>query len=806
MKISLNWLKQYVDTTLPPKEVARRLTMAGSEVKGQQVIGENWEGIVVGRITAVNAHPNADRLTLVTIDLGGSEETVVCGAPNVAVDTKVAYAPVGARLINPNTGEQETLKSAKIRGVVSSGMACSEKELGISEDHTGILVLSDEAEVGRPLADYLGDVIFNMDITPNRPDCLSMIGLAREIAALTGQTVHLPDASYEEVEPSVESQVSVEITAPDLCPRYCASLITGISIGESPRWMQERLISYGMRPINNIVDVTNFVMLEYGQPLHSFDYEKLSGRKIIVHRASEGEEMVSLDGIERTLAGNMLVIADAERAVALAGVMGGANSEVTEETTSILLESASFNPRSIHYTGRILNMPSEACMRFERGISPELTLPAIKRATQLIAELGGGQVARGIIDVYPGRVEPQPLAITTEEVKRVLGVEFNREQIEATLSSLGFECQAGSSASEVLATAPCWRSDISIPVDLVEEVARVIGYDEIPTTMLNTPIPQQSPAPVIELKRKLGESLTGYGFHEIVTNPLVNLEMLNRLYPESHSASPAPIKLANPISIMHEYLRPNLRVGLMAALVTNRRIGGPVRFYELGKVYLPQLDDLPEEVEMLCGVLSGLRDEPSWQNASSSLGEAAPFSFFDAKGIVEGLLTGLGVPSSYELSTDETLHPLKQAAIVTDGGQVGIVGELHPAVLEGFDIPGPVQFFEISLPALLPFIHGHRMFQPIPRFPAMLRDVALVVDVGTAYQQIVNIMRGFPLVEQVALFDVYSGDQVPPGKKSLACRITYQSPDHTLTDEEVNRVQKRILDKLSRDLGATLRS
>ena len=806
MQISLNWLKEYVDINLPPKEVARRLTMAGTEVKGMQVIGENWENIVVGRITAVNPHPNADRLTLVTIDLGGSEETVVCGASNVAVDAKVAYAPVGARLINPHTGKQETLKSARIRGVVSSGMACSEKELGISEDHTGILILSEEAEIGRPLADYLGDVIFNMDITPNRPDCLSIIGLAREIAALTSKTVHLPDAGYEETDPPVESQVSVEIAAPDLCPRYCASLIKGISIGESPQWMQERLISYGMRPINNVVDVTNFVMLEYGQPLHSFDYEKLSGRKIIVRRAGEGEEIVSLDGVERVLGGNTLVIADAERAVAVAGVMGGANSEVTEETTSILLESASFNPRSIHYTGRTLDMPSEACMRFERGISPELTMPAIKRATQLIAELGSGQVARGIVDVYPGKVEPQPVAVTTGEVKRVLGVEFSREQIETTLNLLGFECQAGSSASEVVAVAPYWRSDISIPVDLVEEVARIIGYDEIPTTMLNTPIPRQDPDPVIGLKRALGESLTGYGFHEIVSNPLVALETVNGLYPESHSPSPAPLKLANPMSIMHEYLRPNLRVCLMATLMTNRRVEGPVRLYEMGKVYLPRPDDLPDEVEMLCGVLSGPRREPSWQDMSAGSGEVVSFDFFDAKGVVESLLSRLGANASYQPSSDETLHPVKQAAIVVDGGQIGVIGELHPAVVEAFDMLGPVYLFELSLPALLPLTRERRMFQPIPRFPATVRDVALVVDAGTAYQQVVDIIEGFPLVEQVALFDVYSGDQVPPGKKSLACRIIYQSPGHTLTDEEVNRVQKRILDRLSRDLGATLRS
>jgi phenylalanyl-tRNA synthetase beta chain len=580
-----------------------------------------------------------------------------------------------------------------------------------------------------------------MDVTPNRPDCLSIIGLAREVAALADGTVHLPDASYEETDPAITEKVSIEIDAPDLCPRYCASLITGISIGESPKWMQERLISYGMRPINNIVDITNFVMLEYGQPLHSFDCDKLRGGKIVVRRAGEGEEIVSLDGVERVLGANMLVIADAERAVAVAGVMGGANSEVTDETTTILLESASFNPRSIHYTGRTLDMPSEACMRFERGISPELTMPAIERATQLMAEFGGGRVARGIIDVYPGRAEPKPVAVTTEEVKRVLGVEFSREQIESTLNALGFECRAGSSESEVVATAPYWRSDISIPVDLVEEVARIIGYDEIPTTMLGDPIPRHDPDPVIGLKRKLGENLTSYGFHEIISDPLINLETLNRLYPESHSPSVVPLKVANPMTLMHEYLRPDLRVCVLMALANNRHAEGPVRLFEQGKVYMPRTDDLPDEVEMLCGVLSGPRNEMSWLGASNnSSDEVVSFDFFDTKGIVEGLLSRLGATAIYEPASDEMLHPVKQAAIMVNGNRMGVVGELHPAVMEAIEIPGPVYLFEISLPALLPFAQERRMFQPIARFPAMLRDMALVLDAGTAYQKVVDVI------------------------------------------------------------------
>jgi len=786
MKISLNWLKQYVDITVPPAELADKLTMAGSEVKGVEVIGGSWESIVIGQITAVNPHPNADRLTLVTIDFGTGQETVVCGAPNVRVGVKVAFAPVGAQLIDPRSGDMFNLKSAKIRGVVS---------------HEGILILPDEAPLGIPLADYMGDAIFNMDITPNRVDCLSMIGIAREIAALTGQAVHLPEVSYEEADPPVEQQIAVEIADPDLCPRYCASLITGIKVGESPAWMQERLISYGMRPINNIVDVTNFVMLDYGQPLHAFDYERIRGKKIIVRRATDGEVLVSLDGEERKLSKDMLVIADEERAVALAGVMGGANSEVTEQTTSILLEAANFNPASIHYTGRVLRMPSEACMRFERGISAEVVLPALRRATQLIAELGGGRAARGVVDVYPGRKGTEPILLSTSEVKRVLGVEFSLEQIINALTSLGFDCQPAASGSEVRATAPYWRSDISLSVDLVEEVARIIGYDEIPTTMLSQPIPKQSREPVVELKRELSRCLTGYGFQEIVSYSTTGLELLGKLLPETHSPEPVPLHVLNPMTIEQEYLRPNLRAGLLNTLSVNMgHVSGGIRLFELARVYLPRPNDLPEEPEILCAVLTGPRYEESWQGGGDEM-----VDFFDAKGIVESLLGQFGVTADFMENQDESLHPVKQAAIVADDSKLGVVGELHPRVLEAFEISGPVYLFEISLSELLPYTAGYKVFQPIARFPATVRDMALVVDAGVAYQKVVDIINDFPLVERVAIFDVYSGEQVPVGKKSLACRVTYQSPTHTLTDEEVNKVQQKILRRLSHDLGAVLR-
>ena len=801
MKVPLNWLKEYIALTLPPADLANRLTMAGSEVKGMQVIGGSWENIVVGQITAINPHPNADRLSLVTIDLGTERQTVVTGAPNLNLGDKVAFAYVGAQLIDGHTGKVATLKPAKIRGIVSTGMACSEKELGISDSHEGIMVLPAEAPVGTPLSEYLGDVIFDLDVTPNRPDCLSVIGIARELSSLTGQSFHLSPVSYEETALPVNEKISVEITAPELCPRYCASLVNGVKIAESPKWMQQRLLACGMRPINNIVDITNYVMLEHGQPLHAFDYGRIRGKRIIVRRAAGGEAIVTLDGVERVLSKDMLVIADEERSVAIAGVMGGANSEVTEQTTSILLEAANFSPASIHYTGRALFLPSEACMRFERGIRPELTLPALKRATQLITQLAGGEATRGVVDVYPGKLDREPILLSTEEVKRLLGIEFSLDQIVEALTSLGFDCKPVASASEVWVTAPYWRSDIQQAVDLIEEVARIIGYDKIPTTMLGRPLPRQDPEPILSLKQEVRRSLTGYGFQEVITYSLTGLEMLTKLLPEPSPLEPVLLRVANPMTADQEYLRPNLRANLLSALSLNQRHeDGGIRLFELGKVYLPRQNDLPDEPEVLCGILTGPRLEMSWQGGDELL------DFFDAKGMVEGLLRRLGVEASFEECADESLHLSKQAAIVIAGNRLGVVGELHPKVAEAFEISGTVYLFEINLTTLLPFTLGYKRFQPVLRFPAIVRDMALVIDAQITHHKVQALIKSFPLVEQVTLFDVYSGEQVPPDKKSLAYRITFQSPTHTLTDEEVNQVQQKILDKLSHELGATLRS
>jgi phenylalanyl-tRNA synthetase beta chain len=803
MKVPLSWLKDYVDLTLPVMELAEKLTLAGHEVAGIETTGGDWDNVIVGRITAVNPHPNADRLRLATVDLGAGEETVVCGAPNLTVGDKIAFARVGARLTDPYTGQVEELKPARIRGVVSAGMICSEKELGISDSHEGILVLSTDAPVGTPLAMHLGDTVLDIDVTANRPDCLSVVGIAREVAALTGQKMHIPEIKYAETGGPIESQIDIEIADPDLCPRYCATLITGVRIAESPAWLQARLVAGGQRPINNIVDITNYVMLEYGQPLHSFDYNNIRGRKIVPRRAAEGEVFYTLDGVERKLTGDMLVIADGQGTVAIAGVMGGLDSEVTEGTTSILLEAASFKASSIHYTSRKLGLTSEASMRFERGISAGLTIPALRHATRLIAELGGGTVAKGLIDVYPGRQEPAPIPLTPPEVRRVVGVDYSLEQITSTLASLGFECRASGPGIE--ATPPYWRSDIRLDVDLIEEVARIAGYDKIPATLLGEPLPPQDPSPRLDLKKTLRRGLAGGGFQEIITYSLTSLQQLASLAPDRRPPSPLPVRVVNPMSADQEYLRPTLRANLLATLVSNRRHeDGGIQLFELGRIYLPRENDLPAEPECLCGILSGPRVGRSW------LGGDGQFDFYDAKGVVEALMERIGVSAGFENAADPGLHPIRQAAVVIarDGAKtsIGFIGELHPKVADAFEVAGTVGLFEIDVTALLPFAISRRMYRPVSRFPGTIRDLALVVDAGVTHRQVMGVFRGFSLISEVELFDVYSGKQVAPGQKSMAYRLVYQSDTHTLTDEEVGRVQEQVLQRLTGELGAALRA
>jgi phenylalanyl-tRNA synthetase beta chain len=800
MKVSLRWLKEYVDFSLPVKELSERLTLAGLEVGEMKVIGGNWDNIVVGKVIDVSPHPNADRLKLVTVDLGKERSTVVCGAPNVTDGIKVAFARVGAQLVDGHSGEMVQLKPAKIRGVVSEGMVCSEKELGISDSHEGIMILPEEAVVDTPLSEYIGDTILDLDITPNRPDCLSVIGIAREIAALTGSKVNIPEIHYNEPGKAVDSQAAVQIDEPNLCPRYCASLLSNIKIAESPQWMQRRLLACGMRPINNIVDVTNYVMLEYGQPLHAFDYKKIRGRQIIVRRAAGGESMATLDGVQRALNSNILVIADKEMAIAVAGIMGGGDTEVREDTTTVLIESANFNQAVIHRGSLALRLSSEASLRFEKGLSRDLPLIALKRATQLLAELAQGEAAVGIIDVYPGKRQSTPILFPVSDVRRLLGMEFKVSEICKTLELLGFDCRQVESNSQLKVKVPWWRTDINYSADLVEEIARIIGYDKIPTTMLSSSLPRYEPAPMIHLRWQLRSILVGCGFQEVLNYSLTSLEMLGMLSSELRLLGPSPMKVSNPMSKEQEYLRTSLRAGLLSVLARNERYEeNGVRLYEIGKVFMPREMDLPEEHEMLCAVLSGSQRRLSWR------GEEEPVDFFVAKGVVETILARLGIEARFEASQDESLFPGRTANVVV-GGKLGTVGELHPKVSKAFGLSTTAYLVEIDLDKLSSLAANLKTFRAIPRYPSTSRDVALLVDEKVTYQQICFIIHSFSLVSSVVLFDFYLGEQVPEGKKSLAFRIVYQSLTHTLTDGEVDEVQQQIIDRLQRELGATLRS
>lgn len=799
MKVSLKWLRDYVDVALPPRELADKLTMSGTEVGGIQTIGGNWENIAVGQVSALTKHPNADRLLLATVDLGKENFQVICGAPNIKTGQKVPFAGVGAELIDPGTGQPTKLKTARIRGVVSEGMVCSEKELGISDRHEGIVVLPEDAPVGTPLAEYLGDVIFDLKITPNRPDCLSVIGIAREVAALTEKRVRLPEVSYDEQARPIGEFISIEIVDPDLCRRYCASLVTEVKVKPSPRWMQERLLSSGVRPINNVVDITNYVMLEYGQPMHAFDYHKIAGKRVLVRRARGDEAVVTLDGVERYLTSEMLVIADEERTIGLAGVMGGANTEITEQTTSVLLESANFNQVNTRRTSAGLRLRSEASLRFERGLSPELPLPALRRATQLMVELAEGKVARGIIDLYPGRLEREPILLTVEQVRRILGIELSVDQLVRVLGLLGFRCETVGTTPDLIVTVPYWRIDIRLADDLVEEVARIIGYDQIPTTTLSSRLPSYQPNPTLDLREKIRNILVGCGLQEIITYSLTSQAMLNKLQPKPSGA--IPLRVANPLTLEQEYLRTTLRGSLLATLAANEKHEeGSIRLFEIGKVYLPRANDLPEERELLTGVVSSPRSERSWLRNERS------FDFFYTKGILEILFDRLGVEVTFEATEDPLLLPGKTTEILTNGTKVGIMGELHPEVATRFDISShAVCLFEADLEELLWFAMTGHKYRPLPRFPAIVRDIALAVDAGLASKEVQDIIQASPLVSQVRVFDVYRGKQVPPGKRSIAYSVVYQSPERTLTDEEVDKAQQVILDRLKQELGATLR-
>ena len=796
MRVPLSWLRELVDWALPAEELAHRLTMAGLEVGAVERIGGTWDGCSVGRVVAVEPHPNADRLTLCTVDTGDEHVRVVCGAPNVAAGQNIAFARAGARLYDSRSGELTTLKAATIRGVRSEGMVCSERELGLGPDHDGILVLPDDAPVGVPLEQLLGDTVLDIDVTANRPDALSLLGVAYEVAAIAGTSVREPALDYPEDGPPIDEQVSVEVWDADLCPRYTASLVTGLAVGPSPQWMQDRLLRAGMRPINNVVDVTNYLMLELGQPLHAFDYHRVKERKVIVRPARPAEALLGLDGVQRRLRPPMLVIADAQDAVGLAGVMGGAHSEVTESTTAVLLESASFHPFNTRRTAGALRLRTEAALRFEKGLRPELPMVALQRATRLILEVAGGAAAKGIIDVYPGRREAAPVTLTSARLRQVLGVDVPAGEAARVLSGLGF--RAAASADDALEVAvPYWRADVGIEDDLVEEVARVVGYDRIPTTTMSAPIPPQTPNPLRELKERVRDLFVAAGFQEIVTYSLVGAGALKVKAP-----GPEPLRVANPLTPEHEYLRTSLRSSLLATMASNRRLEeGPLRLFEVSRVYHYWGEGLPHEREMAVGVMTGATAPVSWR------GESRPLDFFDARGAMDAVLGRLGVQGDYHSLEDPALRPGRAAALSVAGKEVGLLGEVDADTLARFDVDGgPVVLFELDLEALLEALPAEgRRFRPVPRYPDATRDLALVVPLETPAAQVQAVLEAHPLVARVTLFDVYVGPQVAAGRRSLAYRLTLRSPERTLTTAEVERATDELLAILRQEVGATPR-
>ncbi len=651
--------------------------------------------------------------------------------------------------------------------------------------------------------DRLGDAVLHLEVTPNRPDCLGVLGIAREVAALTGQPLRLPDLAYPEAGPDVADQAQVEIQAPDLCHRYTASIVESIRVGPSPPWLRARLTSAGVRPINTIVDVTNYVMLEYGQPMHAFDYETLLGRRIEVRRARSGEALKTLDGTVRSLPSDLLVIADAARPVALAGIMGGAESEVTERTTSVLLESANFDRVSVRRGSRLLRLRTESSARFDKGLPPAIAAYALRRATKLLVELCGGRASRGILDVYPNPPPPIEVRLTSAELRRILGIELTPAQTAGVLGKLGFHCREEGQA--LLVTPPAHRSDIRIPADLAEEVARLIGYDRIPTTTMSGVIPSHPPQPLTDLIERVKDLLAGSGLQEVISYSLVGRRLLGRTNYGEGSGVPSPLVLANPLTPDQEILRTSLLPSLLECVVKNLRPGeGGVRLFEVGRVYLPRQDDLPQEREMLGLAMAGSRWFRRWGSVDAEL------EFTDLKGVVEELFDRLHVEgASFERSSGQGFfHPGRTALIGWRGLRLGAIGELHPAVARNFELGGPAFLAELDIEVLLGAVEvdSFRVALP-PRFPEMRRDLAVVVEEDVAVAQLLDIIRqaGGPLLVSAELFDLFRGRGVPSGRKSCAFALVFRSPERTLIDGEVAELEARIIEQLERLTGARLR-
>jgi phenylalanyl-tRNA synthetase beta chain len=870
IRVPLSWLRDYVDIDVTPEELARRLTLAGQEVEHIVRIGAEWDNIYTARVARLEQHPNADRLYLATVEYGaGQQITVVTGAPNIQEDDYVVLGLIGSRYIDQHADPPKwsTLKPAKIRGVETEGMVMSEAEMGLSEEHLGIIHLPRETPLGLPIRDVLGDVVLEIDVSPNNGRVLSMVGMAREVAAIFRNQVRYPSSEWRDEGPPVEELLQIEIEDPDLCARYSGAVIQGVTIAPSPAWMQRRITLAGMRPVNNIVDITNYVMLEMGQPLHAFNYNAVAGHKIIVRRARPGERLVTIDHEDRSLDPNMLVIADPEKPVALAGVMGGAESEIGEEgTVDVLLESAHFAPLNIRRTARLLKLPSEASYRFERFVDPNLTVPAMKRAAELMRELGGGTIAKGYVDNYPRPLKPVRIHFYTSEVDRLLGVHVPPSQVADILSRLEYRVDIPPNADTVgadttlLIDVPSYRNDVTLPCDIVEDVARIMGYDQIPETLIEGGLPPQEPNRELMLDERLRDLMVSCGLDEVIIYSVTYSGTLEKLValedaqskvqgPGSATERPRytawdtsrkPVTVVNPLSSRQDVMRPTLLPNMLDTLRDNLKVRPeePVRIYELGKVFLtpkeeeikerlvrmaeerakyPRMDAwdpvegeerLPLEPRRLAALMSGPRT-PRSRFGDGTDGEGQ-LDFFDAKGVVEELLKHLHVGGVEYVPVDAPLYHSGRVALVrAEGIDVGIVGELHPGVADEWQLSGQrVCGFDFSVEAIKRAMAERHLYEQVSAYAPVVQDMAFVVAEETPAALVADTLRKAvgASVGAVRLFDIYRGKPVPEGHKSLAFAVSFTPADKPLTEEEIARLRKRIEGRLEYELGAKLRT
>jgi phenylalanyl-tRNA synthetase beta chain len=801
MKVSLNWIKDFVEIRIGLKELINLLTMAGLEVEEAVSVGEGFEKVVVAEIQSVRRHPNADRLSLVEVKTQQQNFSIVCGATNIKGGQKVPLALVGARL--PNGIE---IKKSKIRGVPSEGMLCSETELGLGKDASGILILPPHVPLGVDLGEALGlkDTLLDISITPNRPDCLCVIGAAREIAALTHQKVKHPSLSLSDRGEEIHQKTSVTILDQDLCPRYVARMIEGVKIGPSPHWMSDRLEKVGIRSINNVVDVTNYIMMEYGQPLHAFDFEWLEEGRIVVRRAKEGEEFVTLDGVKRTLDGEMLMICDGVKPVAIAGVMGGLNSEIREDTGTVLLESAYFNPAGNRRTSKKLGLETEAAYRFGRGIDYGGCLSAANRATQLIQELAGGRVVEGVVDVYPVPIKPKPIRLSVRTIHQVLGTEVSAEQVTNYLEDLGLEVRR-ENEDVLVVTPPSFRGDLAREIDLIEEVARLDGYERIPTTIPKGPPSSEERSKEFLMERRLVDTLVIHGYHEVVTYSFTSPSSWDILGLPPDDPRRQHLRILNPLTEDLSVMRTTLIPGLMETARYNlSRKNSNLKLFELKKVFLPQEGErLPKEVKILAGLAMGFDRDPHWAFSPRSV------DFYDIKGCVEDLLDALMIKGARFNQAGDVpyLHPGKTSSVVLDQEVLGAFGEVHPEVLGHYEIHGKVYLFEMDFGKMVKGARGEKRFQPLPKFPAVYRDLSVILDKALEAERVMEAILSFrqDFVEEITLFDIYQGPPIPDGKKGISYRIRYRASDRTLTDEEVNQYHEKIFSGLKEAFQIELR-